>query len=79
MKPSQSHAWYEVGDYIIDVTHDQFDDTGLTGWVFHRDHSWYAEFAEIERRASFCMPSDWKLYPHDGYKAVTQVFADRPI
>lgn len=24
LKPSQSHAWCEVGEFIIDITYDQF-------------------------------------------------------
>ena len=34
LEPCQSHAWYEVGDYIVDITYDQFNETGLTGFVF---------------------------------------------
>lgn len=72
LKPGQSHAWFEVGDYIVDVTHDQFDDTGLTGWVFRRNQGWHAEFAEIERIDGFCMPANWPSYPYDGYSAVVR-------
>lgn len=79
MKPSQSHAWYEVGDYIVDVTHDQFEGTGLIGWVFPRDHSWYAKFATRQETDGFCMPNKWPFYPHDGYKAVRRVLVEHPI
>lgn len=79
MRPSQSHAWYEADDYIIDITHDQFEGTGLVGWVFNRSHDWYAQFATIQTTEGFCMPSQWPFYPHDAYKAVTQVLIERPI
>jgi hypothetical protein len=72
LKPSQSHAWYEVDDYIIDVTYDQFKGTGLTGWVFRRGQGWHAEFADVDRRPGFCMPAGWPCYPHDGYEAVAR-------
>lgn len=79
MKPSQSHAWYEVDDYIIDVTHDQFEGTGLTGWVFPCNHSWYAKFATQKRTDGFCMPNQWPSYPHDGYEAARQMLAEHPV
>jgi len=79
MKPSQSHAWYEVGDYIVDITHDQFEGTGLVGWVFDRDHSWYERFATRQVHDGFCMPNQWPCYPHDGYRAVAKVLVNRPI
>lgn len=28
-----SHAWFEVGEFIINITYDQFHGSGLTGWV----------------------------------------------
>ncbi len=64
-----SHAWFEVGDYIIDVTHDQFQATGLSGWVFERNDGWHAQFRSLERRQGFCKPSGWSAYPSDGYRA----------
>lgn len=66
----ESHAWVEVDDFIIDITHDQFEDTGLSGWVFERGLGWHAQFGEIvEHRNTFCTPENWKEYPHDGYHA----------
>lgn len=72
MKQGQSHAWYEVGDYVIDITYDQFNGTGLTGWVFLQGEGWHAQFADLDRRDGFCMPMDWPCYPHDGYQAAKQ-------
>lgn len=72
VKPGQSHAWYEVDDYIIDITYDQFEGTGLTGWVVPRGQGWHAEFAHLSRTPGFNMPTSWPAYPYDGYHAVTQ-------
>jgi hypothetical protein len=36
LKPGQSHAWYDVVDYIIDIIYDHFEGTGSRGWVFLR-------------------------------------------
>ncbi len=72
LKSGVSHAWFEVGDFIIDVTHDQFQTTGLSGWVFNRNDGWYALFRSQERRQGFCMPSGWPSYPLDGYKAARE-------
>jgi hypothetical protein len=69
----QSHAWVEVDDFIIDITHDQFHGTGLSGWVFERGIGWHAQFAEtVEHRNTFCTPQTWMLYPHDGYHAALE-------
>lgn len=72
LKKGTSHAWFEVGEYIIDVTHDQFQATGLSGWVFERNDGWYVQFQSLERRQGFCMPSGWPAYPSDGYKAARE-------
>lgn len=69
LKREQSHAWFEVDGFIIDLTYDQFPDTGLTGWVFDQSNEWHAKFAEQERRQGFCPPSGWPEYPLDGYAA----------
>lgn len=34
---NQSHAWFEACGFIFDLTHDQFPDTGVNGWVLPRD------------------------------------------
>jgi hypothetical protein len=69
LEHGQSHAWYEVGNYIIDITHDQFQGTGLSGWVFERETGWHAEFTNLAPRNGFCMPNGWPCYPFDGYHA----------
>jgi hypothetical protein len=79
LKPSQTHAWYEVGDYIVDITYDQFNDVGLTGWVFRRGQGWHGEFASIERQDGFALPAGWSCYPYDGYQAVIQAFSKRAV
>jgi hypothetical protein len=33
LAPQQSHAWVDVEGFIVDITHDQFPQTGLNGWV----------------------------------------------
>jgi hypothetical protein len=71
--PSQTHAWYEVGEYIVDITHDQFEGTGLAGWIFARGTGWHAEFDDLDHRDGFCMPSGWPCYPFDGYDAIKSV------
>lgn len=65
----QTHAWFVVGDYLVDVTHDQFNGTGLEGWVFELGKGWHALFGEQEMRPGACMPDRWHCYPHDGYDA----------
>ncbi|GLE84020.1 hypothetical protein VNPA120661_43400 [Pseudomonas aeruginosa] len=72
LKSGVSHAWFEVGDFIIDVTYDQFHATGLYGWVFDRNDGWHALFPSQKRREGFCTPSQWPDYPLDGYKAARE-------
>jgi hypothetical protein len=72
LKSEGSHAWFEIGDFIIDITHDQFEATGLSGWVFERNDGWHALFSSQERREGFCTPSQWPAYPSDGYRAVLE-------
>jgi hypothetical protein len=67
---NQTHAWFEVVDIVVDVTYDQFDGTGLSGWLFERDKGWHGQFTSVVRRDGFCMPSTWPSYPFDGYWAV---------
>ena len=70
LEGNQSHAWVEVGKFILDITHDQFDETGLGGWVFPKENPWHQQFGELEKRPGFVMPSGWPMYPHDGYVAM---------
>jgi len=65
----QTHAWFEVGNLILDITHDQFEGTGLTGWIFEREGGWHSLFCDQDRRMGYCMPEGWLCYPHDGYRA----------
>ncbi|QDQ25300.1 hypothetical protein FNU76_02430 [Chitinimonas arctica] len=64
---SGNHAWYEAAGYIIDITHDQFEDTGLVGWVFPLSSTWHTSFGEIER-STYC--EGWFGYPYDAYAAM---------
>jgi hypothetical protein len=68
---NQSHAWFEAGGFIFDLTHDQFADTGVAGWVLRMDSPWHQTFSDQDRRDGFCMPVGWPMYPHDGYAAMT--------
>lgn len=56
-KREATHAWVEVGDYIIDITHDQFEGAGLSGWVFYGGSAWHLNFEAIDKRKGFSMPS----------------------
>ncbi len=44
----QNHTWLSVGDIVIDVTHDQFENTGLAPgqWVFEQSTDWHLSFQE---------------------------------
>lgn len=67
-----SHAWFEVGNFIIDITYDQFAGTGVTGWVIKRSDGWHAQFRSQKRTQGFLPPSKWGDYPSDGYKAALE-------
>lgn len=56
LRNGPTHAWFEVGDFIIDVTYVQFHATGLTDWVFDRNDGWHAQFRSMERRQGFANP-----------------------
>ena len=71
---NHSHAWTEIGPYIVDLTHDQFPATGVAGWVFPASSEWHAQFRDKDRRNGFCMPSGWPMYPHGAYKAIISQF-----
>lgn len=64
-----THSWFEVEGFIIDITYDQFQATGLIDWVFDRNDGWHTQFRSLERRQGFCPPSKWPGYPSDGYRA----------
>jgi hypothetical protein len=65
LRDPQSRAWLEVGGFIVDLTHDQFLSTGMSGWVF-ASSPWHTKFQRDEKRlclqSSFCMQ-----YPHQPY------------
>lgn len=69
LPPQASHAWFEVDGVVIDITYDQFEGTGLSGWLFEPGEGWHAGFEEQERRDGYCSPRGWPMYPHDGYQA----------
>jgi hypothetical protein len=70
LKPQQSHAWLEVRGLVVDLTHDQFQGTGLLGWVF--EHSpWHALF-ERETHGLCLSPAQWGQYPHAAYAAMNR-------
>lgn len=78
LQEGQSHAWFEVGDTIIDITYDQFDGVELGGWLLSRESPWHMSFGSIERRAGFCMPRGWPMYPFDGYHAIEKILDAKP-
>ena len=47
-----SHAWLAFDDLVVDVTHDQFEASGLEPgrWVFARPSKWHANFCFLSRR-----------------------------
>ena len=71
-----SHAWVEAGGFVIDITHDQFAGTGVSGWVVAASSAWHVRFRDIKKRAGFCTPSGWPMYPHDGYAAMLRALGD---
>lgn len=74
LPPQQSHAWLEVGSFIVDLTHDQFDGTGLRGWVFSNS-AWHRGFTREEMR--LCLqPSSWMQYPRRTYAAMRQAMPE---
>ncbi|MGO7847571.1 hypothetical protein ACC671_10825 [Rhizobium ruizarguesonis] len=42
---SDTHVWLEQGDYVIDITGDQFADCPHPAVYVGRDRSWHADFA----------------------------------
>lgn len=71
LKPQQSHAWLEVGGVIVDLTYDQFEGTGLAGWV-HETSRWHAQF-DREPHGLCLKPSQWGVYPYAAYAAMNRV------
>lgn len=41
----------EAQGFVLDTTHDRFDDTGLVGYVFAHESKWHSQFASQERCA----------------------------
>jgi hypothetical protein len=75
LREHQSHAWLEVGSLLVDLTYDQFADTGLSGWVFE-DSLWHSLFQREEHK--LCLqPSNWMQYPHQAYAAMQGACARR--
>jgi hypothetical protein len=68
LRPQQSHAWLEVEGVIVDLTHDQFEGTGLAGWV-HETSPWHAKF-DREPNGLCLKPSQWGMYPYVAYAAM---------
>lgn len=71
LKSTQTHAWMEIDGFIVDLTYDQFDGTGLTGWVLSQS-PWHAGFA---RRTDSLMVdgAGWgKSFPVFAYAAMKQ-------
>ena len=58
--PSIKHTWLNVGGIIIDVTHDQFSDTGIDSgrWVFEQTSDWHRTFKLCQPHV-LLDPGDW--------------------
>lgn len=69
LEDEPSHAWIEVGEFILDVTYDQFHGTGLSGWVFDRGNGWHSQFTS-QTRPGVC--ETWGDYPWDVYEAAQE-------
>lgn len=72
----QSHAWLEVDGLIVDLTHDQFLGTGLSGWVFEAS-DWHAAF-ETEVLGLCLKPEQWSEYPYAAYVAMARACSSLP-
>lgn len=68
LRRQQSHAWLEVGGFIVDLTYDQFEATGPSGWVLENS-TWHAMF-DREPHALCLLPSLWAEYPVAAYAAM---------
>ena len=71
MKPHQTHAWFEAGGYIFDLTHDQPPGSRLHGWVLPLNSPWHRAFRTQDRIEGFCPPERWPMYPSEGYAAMS--------
>lgn len=69
LEKDDSHAWFEIDKFIIDVTHDQFEGTGLSGWIFECGTGWHSQFSSLKTSDGFVHPGKWMCYPRDGYRA----------
>jgi len=68
LRAQQSHAWLEVNGLLVDLTHDQFSETGLTGWVFEGS-PWHSAFNW--EKSDLCLdPKNWGSYPVEVYAAM---------
>lgn len=61
-KAQISHAWIEVGNYIIDITADQFDDCDKR-IILTTDRTYHNSFSDISRRPICLQDSD--QYPEN--------------
>jgi hypothetical protein len=68
LKAQQSHAWLEVEGFIVDLTYDQLEGTGLVGWV-HQVSPWYAKF-DHEPHGLSLSPGQCGQYPYAAYGAM---------
>lgn len=69
----QTHAWLEVDGFIVDLTHDQFEGTGVNGWVLF-DSPWHRQF-EREEMPLCLHPANWMQYPRRAYMAMHEALS----
>lgn len=76
-KSMSTHAWLEVGDVLVDLTHDQFPRTNLKGWIFPVDNPWHLKrFPHLQTRSSAGEPRPG--LPTDVYEAMRRELGDWP-
>jgi hypothetical protein len=68
----------EAQGFMLDTTHDQFDDTGLVGYVFGHGREWHRQFASQERRA-LEFPSYPAFFPAQELEAALTAARPHPI
>ncbi|MEN7527492.1 MULTISPECIES: hypothetical protein [unclassified Cupriavidus] len=76
LRENQSHAWVLVSGILIDITHDQFPGTAISGWVFSGGTAWHDKFARQEDHGGFSSHLQWPPYLHEAYWAADVAVAE---
>jgi hypothetical protein len=62
-----SHAWVEVGEFILDITGDQF---GQPAVVVTTASDWHDEWEQEGARPPICTREQWPMYPFGAWAAM---------